>query len=108
MPLELSITNEQQVAVTLTPVTATGKPATLDGAPVWSVLEGASTVLPAANGLSAVIRSSDTPGDTRILLKADADLGAGVIEVSDVITVHVLGANASSLGLVVGTPTAKV
>src|SRR5882762_7874092 len=76
--LEITITNEQQVNVALHPVTATGRPAPVDGAPVWTVQSGNSTVNPAADGLSAYLVSSDTPGDTEILVEADVDLGPGV------------------------------
>ena len=105
--LEITITNEQQVKVTLNPVTETGKPAQVDGAPTWTVQSGDATVTPAADGLSADLISSDTPGDTQILVEADADLGSGVITISDIITLHVSHANAANLGLVAGDPTPK-
>lgn len=107
MPLELSITNEQKIPVTLTPVTATGKPAILDGSPAWTVISGNSTVVVGADGLSAELVSADAPGDTTILVAADADLGAGVVEVSDTITLHVIGALAANLGLTAGPAVPK-
>ncbi len=105
--LEINITNEQQVNVTLHPVTATGRPATVDGAPTWTIQSGNSTVTPAADGLSADLVSSDTPGDTEILVEADADLGQGVVPISDIIRLSVAGAQAANLGLVAGDPTPK-
>lgn len=105
--LEINVTNEQQVNVTLHPVTATGKPAQLDGAPEWSVVTGNGTVNPAGDGMSADLVSSDDPGDTDYLVKADADLGEGVVEISDIIRLHVAGAQAANLGLVAGDPTPK-
>jgi hypothetical protein len=105
--LEITITNEQQVNVVLHPVTATGRPATVDGAPTWTAQSGDSTVTPAADGLSADLISSDTPGDTEILVEADADLGQGVIPISDIIRLTVAHANAANLGLVAGDPTPK-
>lgn len=109
MPIEISITNEQKITVTLTPVSATGKPAKLDpnNKPTWEVVFGNSSVAPSEDGLSAVLVSGDDPGDTQILVKADADLGEGVVEISDVITLKVAGALAASLGLTVGTPEPK-
>lgn len=107
MPLEVKITNEQKVPITLTPKTDTGKPAKLDGAPVWSVVSGESTVVPSADGLSADLISSDNPGDTVFLVDADADLGSGVEDLQDTITLTVTGANAKNLGLSAGTPVAK-
>lgn len=105
--VEITLTNEEKVTVTLAPVTTTGKPASLDGVPTWTVVSGDSTVVPAADGLSAELVSSDTPGDTVFLVEADADLGAGVETISDTITVHVEGARAANLGLIVGTKGPK-
>lgn len=103
----VTITNEQKVKVTLTPVTATGKPAQLDGVPNWSVVSGESTIEAAADGRSAFLISSDSPGDTEVMVEADADVGAGVETISDMIKLTVEGAKAQSLGLSVGTPEAK-
>ncbi len=105
--LEIKITNEEQVNVALKPVTSTGKAAKLDGVPTWTVQSGDSKVTVAADGLSADLVSSDTPGDTEILVEADANLGEGVESISDIIRLSVAGANAANLGLVAGTPTAK-
>lgn len=107
MPAEITLTVEQKVTATLKPVTATGKPATLDGAPVWSVISGTGTVVPATDGLSADLISSDTPGDTTYLVDGDADLGTGVVDIQDTVLVHVTGANAANLGLTLGTPVPK-
>lgn len=108
--LEIDLTNEQQVKVTLAPKTATGKPAKLDGVPAWSVVSGAGpaqNLIVAEDGLSAELVSNDDPGDIDFLVEADADLGTGVQTISDIIRLHVAGANAESLGLVAGTPEAK-
>ena len=105
--LEINITNEQQVNVVLHPVTATGRPAQVDGAPTWNVQSGESTVNPSSDGLSADLISAETPGDTEVLVEADADLGEGVVPISDIIRLHVAGAQAANLGLVAGDPTPK-
>jgi hypothetical protein len=107
MPVEVSLTVEEKVTATLKPVTKTGKPAKLDGVPVWSVVSGDATVVPAADGLSADLVSSDTPGDTVFLVDGDADLGAGVVDIQDTITLHSLGANAANLGITVSDPVPK-
>lgn len=107
MPVEITITNEQKIPVTLSPVTDTGKPAKLDGSPAWTVLSGNSQVVVADDGLSADLISSDDPGDTEIMIKADADLGAGVVEISDTIKLSVTGAQAKSLGITVGAAIPK-
>ena len=105
--LELTITNEQKVTIALNPVTAAGRPAKVDGVPQWTVASGDSQVVPAADGLSAVLVSSDNPGETDINVSADADLGEGVETISDVIKLHVEGARAAALGLTSGTPETK-
>lgn len=106
-PMKIKITNEQEVTVTLSPRTQAGIPALLDGKPSWGVISGSSTVTPSEDGLSAVFRSSDTPGNTQVLVKADADLGEGVQEVSEIIDLEVSGALAESLGLTVSEPRTK-
>jgi len=105
--LALKITNEQQIPVTLTPKTDTGKPAKLDGKPTWEVVDGEATVTVSEDGLSAMLISSDDPGDTEFMVKADADLGEGIEEVSDIIKLTVAGATAKNLGLSAGAPEAK-
>ena len=107
MPAETTITNEQKISVTLNITTDSGRPAKVEGAPAWVVLSGNSAVVPAEDGLSAVVTSSDDPGDTSVIVKADANLGEGVEEISDTFTVHVAGATAKNLGLAFGTPEPK-
>lgn len=107
MPLEIKLTNEQQVTVRLQPVTPAGRPAVLDGKPEWKVVSGASIILPAEDGLSCLIVSSDLADATEISVSADADLGEGVETISDLILVNVEHAKAASLGLVADAPVLK-
>lgn len=107
MPAEASITNEQQISLTLKITTDTGRPAKVDGSPSWVVLSGNSSLTVADDGLSAMLVSSDDPGDTTGIVKADADLGDGVEEISDTFTLHVVGATAKNLGLGFGAPEPK-
>jgi hypothetical protein len=107
MPATVTLTNEQEVDASLKITTPGGKPAQVDGVPTWEVVSGDSTVTPAADGLSAVIRSSDDPGDTQILVKADAKIGSEIEEISDIIEVSVQGAMAKNLGVSIGTPRQK-
>lgn len=105
--MEKSITNEQKIKLTLTPVTPGGHPAPIDGAPAWSVVSGASTVVPAEDGLSAYLVSEDGIGDTTFLVEADADLGEGKETIQDTILLHVGHPKATSLGLSAGEPELK-
>lgn len=105
--LELKITNEQKIEVALTPITATGKPAELDGPASFTVISGSATVEVLEGGRSAFLVSGDLPGDSEILVEADADLGEGVETISDIIKLSVLGAKAASLGLTAKAAVAK-
>lgn len=110
MPLELTVTNEQEIDVTVTPKTDTGKPAKIDGKPSWTVLTGNSQVIVSEDGLTATLRSSDELGDTQVVVKADANLDpdpAAFEEISDIITLKVVGATAKNLGLAAGTARPK-
>lgn len=107
VPMEIKLTNEQEVDVTLAPKTEAGLTAKLDGSPGWQVMIGECEVIPSEDGLTATIVSSDTPGTSQILVEADADLGDGVETISAVITVEVTGAKATNLGLSVGSPRIK-
>lgn len=108
MPLELTITNEQKVQVTLNPVTATGKPARLDGAPTWAITSGPGTLDVASDGLSAFLISPDEDlSDTVYQVTADADLGSGVVEVADAVTLKTVHALATSLGIKAADPVSK-
>lgn len=107
MPLNLALTTEQKISVTLTPTTAAGNPATLDGAPVWAVTEGDATVEVSEDGLTATIISGEV-GISTITVTADADLDEGEVrEIGDVIALNVVAPEAAGLGLSAGEPELK-
>ena len=70
-----SLSLENEVVLTVTPRTASGAVATVDGVPSWSAEEGVVTLLPSEDGLSCVV-SADTAGSFKVVCKADADLDA--------------------------------
>lgn len=107
MALSIQITDSQKVQVTLNPVTSAGKPAKVDGKPVWTVQSGDGTLVVALDGLSAFLISGLVLGDTAVLVEADADLGSGVAKISGQIILQVFGSKATNLGLVAGTPVDK-
>jgi hypothetical protein len=104
--LELSCTNEEKIKVTTNPVTAAGKPVLLDGPIQVSVQSGDGTV-ELLDGNSFYVKSGDNPGDSTFLVSGDADLGAGIENISDIVLLHVAGAKASNLGMTAGTPELK-
>lgn len=101
MPLNLSITTEQKVHVKIAPLTAGGKPAAVDGIPVWSVVSGNGTVVPDGDGLGAFLLGPDAVDgiDTVYMVDADADLGPGVTDLQDTVTLTTINAQAASLGI---------
>lgn len=103
----ITITNEEKVLVSLAPVTAAGNPATLDGVPTWTVIEGDATLEVAEDGLSAYLVSGAADVNSKVEVVADADLGEGVVSLTDVIDLAVVAASASALGLVADTAILK-
>jgi hypothetical protein len=51
--------------------------------------------------------SGSAPGDSLVTMACDADLGAGVVPVSDTLTVHVTSATAASLAVTLDEPVLK-
>lgn len=114
MPGEVSITNEQKIKAVITVETEGGQPAQVDGELDLMVSSGEGTGFPIerepdqpSNEFRFYIVSSDNPGDTTFVLKGDADLGEGVVEISDTILLHTTGAQAKSFGMSFGEPELK-
>jgi hypothetical protein len=81
----------------------------IDGALTVTVQSGSGTVVQdPATPLVFTARSGDTAGDTVYLVSADADLGAGVVTISDTVTLTVTSAAAASFGLTAGAAQPKV
>lgn len=106
--LDIDLTTEEKVRITVNPKTPAGHPVQLDGALQVSVQSGdGSVVIDPADPMSFYIVSGDDPGDTAVLVSGDADIGAGVETISDLVIAHVAGARASSLGMSFGPPELK-
>lgn len=82
------------------PKDAKGKPAKLDGTPVWSLDDATNAQITstAPDGLSCVVHLSDNPSATQLTVTADADLGAGVTTLTSVAVINILPGDAVSLG----------
>ena len=101
----LNMTDSQQAIVKLAIKDAKGKPAKVDGVPLWAVADSSvATVVPAADGLSANIVAGDG-GNTQVTVTADADLGSGVSPIIGLLDVVVEGGPATVVELQPGTPT---
>lgn len=102
-----TITDLQQVPVSIAITDAEGNPATVQGAPTWESSDtNVATVTPADDGLSAVISSVEggALGSATVTVRADADLGDGVKEITGEILVDVIASDATGVVLTPGTP----
>lgn len=104
----LTLTDSQQCALALELKSAAGNPAKADGVPVWSVSD--ETILgiePAADGLSATVVAKGPVGAGQVTVKVDADLGAGVREITGILDVTVLAGEATVVLVATGAPEEK-
>ena len=99
-----SLTATQQVNYTISPRNRKGGPAAVDGIPEWAVSdETVMSVVPAPDGMSALVVAV-APGTARVVVTADADLGAGVEPLIGTDDVTVTPGTATTLALSAGTP----
>ena len=105
----LVLTDSQFVTLNVTPVTKAGNPATIDGAPKWSVSdESVLTLEVSEDGLSCKAVTTGKLGDAQVNVVADADMGEGVVEITGVLEVSVKAGAAASVAVTAGTPEEKV
>lgn len=98
--LSITFTNTEKKRVVLNPTGKGNKKAKVDGVPTWTVTAGKCTVDVAPDGLSAfIVSADDDAGVSSITVLADADLGSGVVDISDIIEATVTGEAAEALGL---------
>lgn len=103
------LTDTQEVDLAIRPLDRKGKPAQVDGVPVWtSSDETICKVTPAADGLSCVAAATVNLGSVQISVSADADLGAGVETISGILDIDIVAGKAVSLGVITGTPREQV
>jgi len=107
MPLDINLNFEQKVRVTATPTTLGGNPAPIDGAVSAELLTGEGSVEAGATPNEIVLVTGAGAGEALFLVKADADLGDGVIEISDTVRLVVGTPLALNLGLAAGEPEPK-
>jgi hypothetical protein len=83
---------------------AEGNPARVDGVPVWGVSSpNVGELVVAPDGLSAnLLAGSPTTGQVNV--RADADLGTGVKEITGVLDVEVLAGEAAVVVIASGPP----
>jgi uncharacterized protein YjdB len=99
------MTTTQEFTATINPTDAKGKPAPVDGEPVWaSSNEAVASVVPNPGGMSALI-VAQAPGEYVVSVSADADLGAGITTITGQDTGTVSLGQATSVGITAGPVT---
>jgi hypothetical protein len=105
---EANMTTEYWIQAAIAPETDAGNPAAIDGDPVWSVVSGPGDIseLDPPDPLKRWLGSL-TPGDTTFLVQADADLGAGTVEVAETFLLHFTNPQAANLHGTLGEPVLR-
>lgn len=97
---------EQTFLASVTFADSKGKPAKVDGAPVWATDNSdVLTIAPAADGMSCQVTSSIIAGAAKLKVSADADLGAGVVLIEGTLDVTVDARPATSVVITAGPAT---
>lgn len=109
MSVAVQSTTDEKVPITMTPVTASGSSAPVQGDLQFEIVSGAATVEynGAARQLVFDVVSEDVAGSSQIRVTADADMGEGVTPISEIIDYAYTSPQAASLGVQVGTPIPK-
>lgn len=106
--MALVLTEEEQVVLKITPKTKKGNVAKVDGLPVWSSSSPDVLVVQPlpddVTGFTAVAKAVGPVGVAQVQVKVDADLGEGVRELTALLDVQVVAAEAVSLEVVPGVP----
>ena len=105
MPLEVSMSTEEQVRLSIHPESPGGQPAPIDGQAEWTV-DGAGTLQP-IDATSCWYLAGATPGDSVVTVAADADMGAGFVSIGDTALIHVANPMAANLGMSADAPILK-
>lgn len=110
--IEIKMSNEQKVQVHLAATRPDPKdptltvPAPIDGEITYEVTQGDATV-DATDNANPFFISGDAAMESKILARADADLGEGVVEIVQEFSINVSFPQATAFSAVVDTPVAK-
>lgn len=108
-----TMTNEEKIVATINPRTAAGNPASVDGPVRAENISGDGSVGANLTPLSIELVSGTqfgTPAEPFFLefdLVADADLGQGVREIRERVSLEIVSPEATILGASLGTPLPK-
>lgn len=103
--MAITLTDTQEVLVSVHPIDAKGYDAPVEGQPSWELSD--DTVVQFVvnpDGLSGEV-TAIRPGVSQLTFRADADLGEGITPVLGILDVTVVAGQAVSLRIDVGVPT---
>jgi len=106
--MALVLTDIQKVTLSISPKSAAGNPAPVDGVPSWSVSDtSVASIVVSENGLSAEVVTTGALGTVQVVVDADADLGEGVETITGVLDIEVKASAAVTLDIGAGVPESK-
>lgn len=104
--MALTLSASQQVGMSVSFLDARGNPAQVDGAPTWLVdAPAVLSLTPAPDGMSCLAAAVGPLGNARVSVRADADLGAGVVEVVGILDFTITAGQAATVQISAGTPS---
>lgn len=114
MPLDVVSNTDEKIPISIAPKTKGGRPAKVDGKPVLSIVSGGATAEPATDDeiaanpkLVGYLVSEDEAGASEWKVEADADLGEGVVHISEGGAYTYSAAPADNVGASAGSPVPK-
>ena len=106
--LELNITTEEEIKITLSPKTRAGNPALIQEGTLLIESSGGDATIEMIEGVSdAFYLVSGTPGSTVFNISADADPGDGIQPIAAQVLLVVEAATAVTLGISASEPELK-
>ena len=105
----VTISPDMKRVFSIQPVDGKGRPAKVDGVPEWTISpSGGATLFPAPDGMSCEVAWLAVLAGQVLTVKADADLGAGVKEITGSADIETLAAQATTLSVSVGPEVPNV
>lgn len=103
----ITLTTDQKVNLKLNALTLTGKPANVDGVPLWSTSNAnVISLVVSPNGLSAFAVASGA-GSASVTVIADGDLTSGIKQLTTSVDLTVTQAGAASIVVTNDPPVAQ-
>ena len=99
----VTISSDKKRTFSVQPVDAKGRPAAIDGVPVWVLAApGGVQLFPSADGLSCEVAWVEPKTGIVLTVTGDADLGAGVKAITGSVDIETLTAEAVGFAIATG------